>query len=39
MKPIESRLQSAILVPSLTKEDVQEDESLRGAYTAIFKCV
>ena len=35
MKPIESRLQNAFLIPSLTREDVQQDASLQGMYTGI----
>lgn len=35
VKPIDSRLESIFLIPSLTRDDVKENESLRGAYREI----
>ena len=35
VKPIDSRLESMFLIPSLTRDDVKENESLRGAYREI----
>jgi hypothetical protein len=35
LQPISSRLENIFLVPSLTRDDVKQDESLRGAYQAI----
>lgn len=37
LEPISSRLENVFLVPSLTRDDVKRDGSLRGAYTAIEK--
>jgi hypothetical protein len=37
LEPISSRLENIFLVPSLTRDDVKRDGSLRGAYTAIEK--
>jgi hypothetical protein len=35
IKPINSRLESIFLIPSMTRDDVKENESLRGAYREI----
>ena len=35
LQPISSRLEHIFLVPSLTRDDVHQNESLRGAYQAI----
>ena len=35
LEPLHSTLENIFLVPSLTRDDVKDDESLRGAYTAI----
>jgi len=37
LKPIASRLESAFLVPSLTREDVKKNPVLKGAYSQITK--
>ena len=37
LKPIASRLESIFMVPSLTRDDVNNNPSLKGAYTAIDK--
>jgi len=35
LRPLQCRLESAFLIPHLTRDDVKADPSLEGAYTAI----
>jgi hypothetical protein len=37
LEPVSSRLENIFLIPSLTRDDVKRNETLRGAYTAIEK--